>query len=65
MFSIRVQTVVQGWVVSREGADEPLSTHRTQADAEAAGRAAARIEGAVYELHDHEGRLRVRTYPQL
>ena len=44
MASIRVVRYGGKWAVSREGAEEPLSTHDTRDQAVAAGRATARAD---------------------
>ena len=46
------------WAVKREGQEEPLSVHLTQAEAEEAGRAQARANGVEFELHGTDGRIR-------
>ena len=46
------------WVVEREGVDEPVSTHPTQAAAEKAGRELAWSEGAEFILHNRHGQIR-------
>jgi hypothetical protein len=48
------------WAVKREGTDDPLSTHATQADAEDAGREVARAESVEFELHGRDGHIRER-----
>jgi hypothetical protein len=45
------------WAVRREGGDV-LSTHETQAEAEAAGRELARSEQVEFFLHNQAGAIR-------
>jgi hypothetical protein len=44
------------WAVRREGEPEPLSTHRTQEQAEAAAVSTPRVSGVV--VHGEDGQLR-------
>jgi hypothetical protein len=44
------------WAVRREGEPEPLSTHRTQEDAQAAAVSTSRVTAVV--LHGEDGQLR-------
>jgi hypothetical protein len=46
------------WAVQRDGRDEPLSTHATQADAEDAGREVARADEVEFQLHGDDGLIR-------
>ena len=46
------------WAVQKDGRDEPLSTHATQADAEDAGREVARADEVEFQLHGDDGRIR-------
>lgn len=52
----------EGWEVRREGggSDMMVSTHRTQAEAEKAGRDIARNAGGEFVLHRRDGRIRAR-----
>jgi len=49
-----------GWAVIREGNDRASSVHRTQADAEHAGRDVARKDRTEFLLHGRDGRIRER-----
>lgn len=49
-----------GWAVTREGNERATSRHRTQKEAEQAGRQTARREGTEFELHGRDGRVRER-----
>lgn len=55
---IHVMPSGDDWVVKREGEDDPLSTHRTQAEAEEAGREVAKREEVEFMLHGSDGRIR-------
>ena len=46
------------WAVKREGVEEPLSVHLTQAEAEEFGRAQAKMDKVELELHGQDGRIR-------
>lgn len=48
------------WAVEREGARQPLSVHRTQAEAERAGRELARRNKTELLLHGRSGDIRKR-----
>jgi hypothetical protein len=48
------------WAVKREGTDAPLSTHRTQAEAEQVGRDQAKQDRVEFELHGQDGRIRAK-----
>lgn len=48
------------WAVKREGAQRVSSTHKTQAEAEAVGRPAAKQDGTEFFLHNREGQIRQR-----
>ena len=61
MLTIRVDPCGDQWVVTREGIEPPLSTHETEANAVAVGRAVAMAERVHFELHDQDGRLRLRN----
>ena len=47
-----------GWNVKREGASQPLSSHRTQSAADDAGRSVARRDGVELVTHRPDGRIR-------
>lgn len=49
-----------GWAIQREGGQRASSVHRTQADAEHAGREAARRDHVEFYLHGRNGRTRER-----
>lgn len=49
-----------GWAVTREGSERASSVHRTQAQAERAGRQAARRDEVEFLLHGRDGRIRER-----
>jgi hypothetical protein len=57
--SVHVVPAGDQWAVRREGGDI-LSTHRTQADAEAAGRDLAKAEQVEFQLHNQHGAIRER-----
>ena len=46
------------WAVKREGTDEPLSTHNTQAEATDAGRAQAKADEVELVIHGQDGQIR-------
>lgn len=48
----------RGWAVTRKGADQSLSTHRTQGNAEKAAQPVARREQTELVTHDQHGRIR-------
>lgn len=50
----------EGWAVIREGSDRASSVHPTQAEAERAGREAARRDETEFFLHGRDGRIRER-----
>jgi hypothetical protein len=56
--TIRVVTYGELWAVKREGIDEPLSVHHTEAQAEVAGRTRARADKSRFELLDQSGKVR-------
>ena len=49
-----------GWAVRRQGASRVSSTHRTQAQAESAGRNTAKREEVEFYLHGANGQIRQR-----
>jgi hypothetical protein len=49
-----------GWAVVREGATRASSLHRTQAEAEVAGRATAERERTEFFLHGRNNQFRER-----
>jgi len=49
------------WLVTRDLAREPLNSYPSQAEAESVGRATAQVEHVRFELHDQDGRLRIRS----
>jgi hypothetical protein len=49
-----------GWAVMREGNQRASSVHRTQKEAEKAGRQAARKDKTEFFLHNRQGRIRER-----
>jgi hypothetical protein len=55
---IEVKTLRGDWVVARRGRKSPLSTHTTQAKAEAAGRRQAKRDKAEFVLKGRDGRIR-------
>lgn len=50
----------EGWAVIREDNERASSVHRTQAEAERAGRQAARRDETEFILHGRDGRIRER-----
>jgi hypothetical protein len=58
MATIHVVTYGELWAVKREGTDEPLSTHNTQADATNAGRAQAKLDEVELVVHGQDGQIR-------
>ncbi len=46
------------WNVLRAGGERASSVHRTQAEAEAAGRRLARQDQVEFNLHGRDGRIR-------
>ncbi len=46
-----------GWANRREGAERASSTHDTKAEAEAAGRAAAKKDGVEHLIHKKDGTI--------
>ncbi len=46
------------WAVEREGNQRPSSVHRTQAEAEQAGRTTTRRDQTEFNLHGRDGRIR-------
>ncbi|WP_327032341.1 DUF2188 domain-containing protein [Micromonospora ureilytica] len=48
------------WAVTREGNQRASSLHPTQADAEKAGRPAARVDQTEFYLHGSDGQIRKR-----
>jgi hypothetical protein len=55
---IHVLPVGDEWMVRREGTEEPLSTHSTQAEATSAGRAQAKTDEAELVIHGQDGQIR-------
>ena len=55
---IHVVPVGDQWMVRRENVQEPLSTHTTQAEAEAAGRAQAKTDEVELVIHGQDGQIR-------
>ena len=49
-----------GWAVEREGGQRASSVHRTQAEAEQAGRSKARADQTEFILHNRKGEIRAR-----
>jgi len=47
-----------GWAVKREGTPRPLSNHRTQENAQDAGRPVARRDGTELVIHRPNGTIR-------
>lgn len=47
-----------GWAVTREGQRQPLSQHRTQENADKAGRPVARRNGVELVIHGRDGEIR-------
>lgn len=52
---IHVMREPSGWAVEREGARQPLSVHRTQSEAERAGRELAKRNKTEFVLHGRTG----------
>jgi Uncharacterized protein conserved in bacteria (DUF2188) len=49
-----------GWAVKREGNQRASSVHRTQAEAEQAGRPQAKQDQTEFFLHGRDGQIRER-----
>ena len=47
-----------GWAVKREGRQQPLSEHKTQANADKIGRPIARRDGVEIVIHGRDGQIR-------
>lgn len=47
-----------GWAVKKDGAERASSVHRTQAQAENAGRKTAKAEGSELRIHGRDGKIR-------
>ncbi|HST39742.1 MAG TPA: DUF2188 domain-containing protein [Conexibacter sp.] len=59
MPTIHVVPHDDGWAVKHEGEDEPISTHGTQGEAEAAAKTHARGHGdPEVVIHGRDGRIR-------
>lgn len=58
---VHVESHENGWAVVREGLEEPISVHRTQAEAAKEGRSIARREETQFFLHARDGRIRERS----
>jgi hypothetical protein len=56
-----VPTDDDGWAVEREGSDRPVSTHRTKAEAEEAGRQLARQDAVEHIIHERDGTIGERN----
>ena len=50
-----------GWELARQGESRPMSTHRTQLEAEVVGRQTARRDGAEFILKGRDGRILDRS----
>ncbi len=46
------------WEVKREGSSQPISTHRTQGNAEDAGRRVAKVDKVELVTHRPNGQIR-------
>jgi hypothetical protein len=57
---VHVTSHDDGWAVRREGASRASSVHRTQAEAEQAGRDRARADHTEFLLHGRNGEIRER-----
>jgi hypothetical protein len=47
-----------GWAVKREGSQRASSVHKTQGEADQAGRATAKQDQTQYYLHNRQGQIR-------
>lgn len=56
--NIHVVPTDSGWAVKREGQNRPLSQHRTQNNADKAGRPIARRDQVELVTHGRDGRIR-------
>ena len=56
--NIHIVPAEKGWAVKREGQQQPLSTHRTQENADKAGRPIARRDGVEIVIHGRDGQIR-------
>jgi len=48
----------KAWDVKDEGSKQPVSTHRTQAEATDVGRDRARVQRSELVIHDRDNRIR-------
>ena len=60
--SIHVMREPNGWAVEREGTRKPLSMHRTQLEAERAGRELAKRNKTDFMLHGRAGDIRRQAH---
>lgn len=49
------------WELARQGENHPISSHRTQLEAEVVGRRTARRAGVEFILKGRDGRIRDRS----
>jgi hypothetical protein len=56
--NIHIVPADSGWAVKREGQSQPLSQHRTQQNADKAGRPIARRDGVELVTHGRDGKIR-------
>jgi hypothetical protein len=56
--NIHIVPTDSGWAVRREGEKQPLSEHRTQENADRAGRPIARRDGVEIVIHGRDGKIR-------
>ena len=56
--NIHIVPTDTGWAVKREGQKQPISQHRTQENADKAGRPIARREGVEIVTHRPDGQIR-------
>ncbi len=49
------------WVVEKDGASRPSSSHATQKEAEKKGRAVAKKDKAEFVLHGRDGKIRLKN----
>lgn len=58
---VHVERAGNGWKVQQEGSSSAASTHRTQAEAQRAGRVIARREAVELLTHGRNGQIRERS----
>lgn len=59
--SIHTVPTEDGWANRRAGGERASSTHSTKAEAQAAGRAAAKKDGVEHLIHNKDGKISGRN----